>query len=108
MTQRDPLLRGRVYGAVLSHIATEKYFVIVSNNMRNRALGTALAARLTTTPKPQLDSIVQLGSGEVFTGVVVCDDIIELYPDEVTRDLGALSPDTMARIGIGLRAALGL
>jgi hypothetical protein len=29
-------------------------------------------------------------------------------PDEVQRDLGALSPATMARVGDGLRAALGI
>jgi hypothetical protein len=29
------------------------------------------------------------------------------YPDEVTRDLGALTPHAMGRIEDGLRAALG-
>jgi hypothetical protein len=36
-----------------------------------------------------------------------CDAIVGLYPGEVTRDLGALTPRAMARIGDGLRAALG-
>jgi mRNA interferase MazF len=102
------LVRGRVYGAKLPHIDDEKYYLVVSNNRRNQRFPQVLAARLTTSPKPAAPSIVQLGSGEVFTGCVVCDDIETLWPDEVTRDLGALSPAAMARVGDGLRAALSL
>ncbi|MFZ5870584.1 MAG: type II toxin-antitoxin system PemK/MazF family toxin, partial [Actinomycetota bacterium] len=74
-----PLVRGRVYGAQLSHIDGEKYYLVVSNNARNRQLQSALAVRLTTTPKPDLASIVTLSPPEVFSGSVVCDDIVELY-----------------------------
>lgn len=102
------LARGRVYAALLTHIGAEKYFVVVSNNRRNRHFGQVLAVRITTTPKPLLPSVVELGESEVVRGRVVCDDIVELYPDEVRRDLGALSRATMARVGGGLRAALDL
>lgn len=103
-----PLLRGRVYGVRLSHTDGEKYFLVVSNNVRNRQLKSVLAVRLTTTPKPDLPSIVPLPPSEVFTGGVVCDDVVELYDDEITRDLGALSPAAMQRVNAGLVAALGL
>lgn len=103
-----PPLRGRVYAARLSNLDSDKYFLVVSNNQRNTHLPQALAVRLTTTRKPSLPSIVELGSHEVFTGRAVCDDIVELYEDEVRRDLGALSPAAMAAIGRGLKAALGL
>jgi mRNA interferase MazF len=102
------LARGRVYAATLAHLVGEKYFVVVSNNVRNAHLEQVLAVRVTTTMKPELPSIVVLPPGEVVAGRVICDDIIELYPDEVQRDLGALSPPTMARVGDGLRAALGI
>lgn len=102
------LVRGRVYAAVLSHLGEEKYFLVVSNNRRNRQLDQVLAVRLTTTPKPRLRSIVPLGPGEAFDGSVVCDDVVELYPDEVRRDLGALSTGSMRRVDDGLRAALDL
>jgi mRNA interferase MazF len=103
-----PLARGRVYGAVLGDLP-EKYFAVVSNNARNRALPSILAVRLTTAPKPEgLASVVRLGSGEVLTGWVCCDDIVEIWPDEVTRDLGALSPAAMTAVAGGLRAALAL
>jgi mRNA interferase MazF len=103
-----PLLRGRVYAAKLSSIKNEKYFVVVSNNQRNSQLPQVLAVRLTTSPKPNIPSIVEIGRGEVFLGRAVCDDIVELYEDEITRDLGALSPAAMSAVGSGLKAALAL
>jgi mRNA interferase MazF len=103
-----PLVRGRVYAARLSGFPEDKYFLCVSNNRRNRALPQALAVRLTTTPKPPLPSIVRLGQTEAFTGVVVCDDIVEVWEDEVRRDLGALTPAAMLAVGRGLAAALDL
>jgi mRNA interferase MazF len=105
-----PLLRGRVYAAKLPHIDAnhEKYFLVVSNNRRNGQLPQVLVVRLTTSPKPQVPSVVELGHPEPFVGRALCDDIETLYPDEVTRDLGALTPGAMARVEAGLRAALGL
>ena len=102
------LQRGRVYAAVLPPMEVEKFFVVVSNNRRNRAFEQVLAVRLTTTPKPAIPSVVALPRREPVAGSAVCDDIVELYPDEVTRDLGALSPSTMRLIGAGLMAALGI
>jgi mRNA interferase MazF len=104
------LLRGRVYAAIFEHIRDEgeKYYLVVSNDDRNRRLPQALAVRLITTPKPRISSIVELDQRETFCGRVLCDDIVVLYPDEVTRDLGALTPGAMARVEDGLRAALAL
>ena len=65
-------------------------------------------ARLTTSAKPALPSIVELGDGEVVKGRVCCDDLETIWLDEITRDLGALSAGAMARIDDGLRAALAL
>lgn len=103
-----PLVRGRVYEAVLEHIAEPKYYLVVSNNIRNRKLPQVLAVRLTTTKKPPMPSIVELGAAEVFHGRVLCDDIEAIWPDEVRRDLGALTPNAMAQVEAGLRAALGM
>ena len=82
-------------------------FVVVSNNARNRALPSVLAVRLTTRPKPVLSSIV--GSHRMRCCLdVPCDDVYELWDDEVRQDVGALSPATIRAIGEGLQAALGL
>ncbi len=102
------MLRGRVYRALPVGFETDHYFVVVSNNRRNRALSSVLAVRLTTANKPVLPSIVEVPSGEVLSGRAACDDIYELWDDEVRQDLGAFRPATMAAIDDGLRAALSL
>ena len=78
----------------------------MSNNQRNAHLPQVLALRLTTPPKPTIPSIVEIGKGEVFLGRAVCDDIVELYEDEIQRDLGTLSPGAMSALANGLKAAL--
>lgn len=83
-------------------------FVVISNNRRNRRLPQVLAARLTTTPKPTIPSIVELAHPEAFVGRVVCDDIVEIYETEVREVRGALSPKAMRAVGSGLAAALDL
>lgn len=103
-----PLIRGRVYAAVVPPLETEKFFVVVSNNARNAALPTVLAVRMTTSAKPKLASIIEFADQESFVGRVLCDDIVELYADEIQRDLGALSPQTMHSIEAGLKVALGI
>ncbi|HEX9537236.1 MAG TPA: type II toxin-antitoxin system PemK/MazF family toxin [Streptosporangiaceae bacterium] len=105
---RHTLLRGRVYAAQLAHVDGEKYYLVVSNNRRNARLPQVLAVRLTTSPKPSTPSIVELDQSEVFCGRAVCDDIETLWPDEVRRDLGAVTSGAMARIVVGLRAALDI
>jgi mRNA interferase MazF len=103
------LLRGRVYRAHLSHVGEDKYFLVISNNRRNRAFEQVLAVRLTTT-KPRTDrpALVELGPGEVMTGWASCDDIETVYDDEVRADMGAVNPQTMRRVEAGLGAALGM
>jgi mRNA interferase MazF len=103
-----PLQRGRVYAARLSNLDEDKHFLVVSNNRRNNQLPQVLAVRLTTTPKPDLPSIVRLGPPEAFAGSVICDDIVEIWQDEVTRGLGALTHRAMEAVGWGLMAALDL
>ncbi len=92
----------------MAHIAAgaEKFYVVVSNNRRNKALEQVLGARVTTSRKPALPSIVELGDGEVITGRVICDDIETIWRDEISREMGALTPATMSRVEDGLRAAL--
>jgi mRNA interferase MazF len=103
------LSRGRVYRARLSHIEEDKYFLVVSNNRRNRAFEQVLAVRLTTTkPRASRPAMVELGPGEVMTAWASCDDIETVYDDEVRADMGALTAQTMRRVEAGLRAALGM
>ncbi len=101
-------VRGRVYGAVLDEELGEKYYLVVSNNRRNRQLNDVLAVRLTTSPKPSLDTIVECGNGDPFVGRILCDDVDAIFKEEITRDLGGISPATMRQVEEGLRAAMAL
>jgi len=102
-----PLARGQVVLANIG-LSEAKRLVVVSNNRRNRALSSVLAARLTTSNKPTLPSVVPLTHSDQMTGFACCDDIIEIFEDEVVQIIGALSPATMAQVGHGLAAALEL
>jgi mRNA interferase MazF len=101
------VLRGRVYRARVSDLGDE-YYLVVSNNRRNAQLAHVLAVRLTLTRKPAMASIVDLPAHEPFRGWALCDEIDRIYHDEITDDLGPLSPSTMRRIEHALRAALTL
>ncbi|MGP5099544.1 type II toxin-antitoxin system PemK/MazF family toxin [Brachybacterium alimentarium] len=100
-------VRGSVYWADIGY--GEKPWVVVSNNARNNALRSALVARLTTTSKPPLDSIVVLDHTDApFVGSVLCDDIETLHEDDQLRYGGALPPATIMRIDKALRVAFAL
>jgi mRNA interferase MazF len=104
-----PIVRGRIYGAVVEGGTGEKYYLAVSNNQRNRTLPSFLAVRLTTSRKPDLDTIVALEQEDApWVGRVVTDDILTILQEQVTREAGALRPVTMRRVDAALRAALGL
>ncbi|MDK8796706.1 type II toxin-antitoxin system PemK/MazF family toxin [Corynebacterium sp. MSK044] len=99
-------LRGQIYWLDLGY--GEKPWIVVSNNSRNRALGSALVARVTTSHKPPLPSIVELDSQDPVVGSVICDDIETIYFDDEPRFGGAVSLETLKRINAALRVALGL
>jgi mRNA interferase MazF len=99
-------LRGQVFEVELPGIG-RKLWLVVSNNQRNRALDDVLAVRLTTSRKPAIPTVVELTPADgQFVGRILCDDIGPLYKDELGPPKGALSPATMRRVNIGLRAAL--
>lgn len=99
-------VRGRVYAADLGD--GRKPCVVVSGNARNRALDSCLAVRITTSAKPSLPSIVELGPDDPLAGRVLCDDIALLYREDLLREWGALTPASMAKVADGLRVALDL
>jgi mRNA interferase MazF len=103
--ERAPL-RGRIYLADIGFGL--KPWVVVSNNQRNRRLTSVLAARITTTIGPHAPTIVELGGQDPLMGRVLCDDLVQLYAEELGSDSGALSRPTMERVSQGLRAALAL
>lgn len=101
-------VRGRVYRCELKHIEGLKPYLAVSNNRRNQQLPTFLGVRLTTSNKLELPSIVVFEHPEVFVGRALCDDIVELYRDEIREDVGALSPHAMMQVSAALKHALAI
>jgi mRNA interferase MazF len=94
-----------VFRVDLGHGA--KPWVVVSNNARNRNLETVLAARITTTGKQaSLPTVVPLSSADPLVGFVVVDDLIQLYRDELTVVLGALTATTMSAVSAAIRIAM--
>lgn len=100
-------LRGQVY-FIESPRVGRKPVLIVSNNRRNRALPDVLAARITSAPKPTLETIIELPPGEPVNGRVLCDDILKVSRSSLDRPTGGLSRSTMSAVNTGLRVALGI
>lgn len=103
-----PLRRGVIYAATLSEEIGEKYWLVVSNNQRNQNLGSALAVRITTTMRMERPSRVALPPDGTVTGWALCDEITVIYDDEPVAELGGLTANAMARINVGLMAALAI
>ncbi len=98
-------LRGQIYRVDLGH--GRKPWVVVSNNQRNRSLETMVAARITTTSKRlHLPTVIPLSASDPLVGSVLCDDLVQLYVDELDDLVGALTPTTMTAVSHGLRVAL--
>ncbi|MFC9140910.1 type II toxin-antitoxin system PemK/MazF family toxin [Streptomyces bacillaris] len=100
-------VRGRVYMADLEGDGP-KPWLVVSRAVRNQKLRDVLVVRITTSKKPDLETIVELGPHDPLVGRVLCDDIGPLYRDEIKVDVGALSPATMAKVAAALRVSLAL
>ncbi|MFJ3856121.1 type II toxin-antitoxin system PemK/MazF family toxin [Streptomyces sp. NPDC090085] len=99
-------VRGRVYWANLG--SGRKPWLVVSNNRRNRNLRDCLVVRVTTSVKPDLTSIVELGPDDPLTGRVLCDDVGPMYRDDILGEAGAVSRVTMERVAAGVRFAMDL
>jgi mRNA interferase MazF len=98
-------LRGQIFRVDLGH--GPKPWLVVSNNQRNGNLETVIAARITTTGRHvRLPTVVPLQQGDPVVGYVLCDDLVQLYRDELNTYLGAIGPATMQAVSAGLRVAL--
>jgi mRNA-degrading endonuclease toxin of MazEF toxin-antitoxin module len=102
-------LRGQVYSVDVGGNRGRHYFVIVSNNQRNRSLRSVLGVMVTSTDKSGIPSAVQLTHQDPVQGWVVADIIEELWDDEVSgHPTGFVSRSTMSALDEALRIALGL
>lgn len=102
-------MRGQIYRLALGDLDPKPY-VVVSNNRRNRALDSVLAARVTTTGKAHIPTAVPLAATDPLVGYVLADDIIEIFKDELpgATYLGSLSAQSILSLNVALAQALGL
>jgi mRNA interferase MazF len=89
-------------------LRTEKPFLVVSNNVRNRNLGSVIGARVSTSPNrpAEIPSIVPIEDQGVVVGKVLCDDLVTISKSRLGRAVGALPPRVMRDVDAGLRSAL--
>lgn len=111
MTATHPTItRGRIYLAPLNgeQDAENKFWLCVSNNVRNSRLDEFIAVRMTSTRKPRLTSWVMVGPQDNPWVSVACDDLGPIFRDQVIKDAGALSAPTMRKVEQALLVVLGI
>ncbi|GLY17866.1 type II toxin-antitoxin system PemK/MazF family toxin [Kineosporia rhizophila] len=100
-------IRNHVYMADVGH--GDKPWLVVSNNHRNGNLDTVLAVRITTTDKQAAaPTVVPLSAHDPLVGWALCDDLVQLFHDELKRHMGVLTAPTMRDVEDGLRIAMSL
>jgi mRNA interferase MazF len=101
-------MRGQIYRVDIGY--GPKSWLIVSNNLRNRALDTTLAVRITTTDKSHVITAVPLGHNDPVAGFVLADDLEQLDEHDIktAEYMGAISPELVPKVNEALRLALGL
>jgi mRNA interferase MazF len=100
--------RGQIFHANIGSRGWH-YYVVISNNARNRVLNSVLALMVTTTDKSHIPTAVEMSHQDSVTGWVVADNIDTLWDDELPNTpSGALSQATMAKIGAALKIAFAL
>ncbi|HZE16812.1 MAG TPA: type II toxin-antitoxin system PemK/MazF family toxin [Mycobacterium sp.] len=101
--------RGQVYSVDMGGDRGRHYYVVVSNNTRNRLLDSVLGAMVTSTDKSRVPSAVELNHDDPVSGWVVADIIDPLWEDEVAGNpRGVLSRPTMEKLDAALKIAFGL
>ncbi|WP_137149461.1 type II toxin-antitoxin system PemK/MazF family toxin [Mycolicibacterium sp. CR10] len=103
-------VRGQIYHIDLGGERGPHYYVVISNNRRNRNLKSVLGCMITSTDKSHIPTAVRLSHEDSFTGShILADTIDELWEDEVAGPpAGYVSTRTMAALGEALKIALAL
>ena len=103
------ITRGQIWWVDIG-LDENKRFVVVSNNVRNRALRDVVMVRLTTANKPDIPSIAAFGAGEISQTrcFAVADDVWMIGKEWLRDRVGTLTPKQMERVSQTLRVALDL
>ena len=103
------VLRGQIYLALHPDLNEKKYFVVASNNKRNKALDSVLCLRLTTTDKEHVPTCVALPANkEGLVGYIVCDDVYLFYKEELDTPVTAITDSTMREVESALKLVFSI
>ena len=102
------IFRGQVYLAKHPDLEDKKYFLVVSDNRRNKKLNTVLCVRLTTTDKSGIPTCVAIPKHEGMGGFVVCDDIYIFLEDELVKPATSLTDRTMYLVEQALKIVFSI
>jgi mRNA-degrading endonuclease toxin of MazEF toxin-antitoxin module len=80
----------------------------VSNNVRNRNLGSVFCARVSASPSRLADipSLVPIEDRGSVVGKVLCDDLRAVRKTRLQRLVGALPGRVLVDVNKGIRSAL--
>ena len=105
----NEVLRGQVFLALHPDLNEKKFFVVVSNNKRNRALDSVLCLRITSTDKSHIPTCVSIPANmSSLSGYIVCEDVYLFYKDELGRHVTALTDPTMSEVESALKLVFSI
>ena len=105
--------RGEIYHILPEDTETgsEQYSgrpaIIVSNEANNKFAPTLEVVYLTTKPKKALPTHVSIEAAR-FRSIALCEQVRTLEKTRLSRRIGAVSPEAMARIEQALRVSLSM
>lgn len=108
MANSAPPVRGQVYSVDVGGDRGRHYYVIVSNNDRNRKLKTVIGLMITSSDKSGIPSAAALSHLDPVSGYAVADLVEELWRDELDRSIGSLCRATMTAIDEALKIAFAI
>jgi mRNA interferase MazF len=102
------VFRGQVYLAKHPDLDEKKFFLVVSNNKRNKILKTVLCVRITSTDKVAIPTCVQIPDHEGIAGFAVCDDVYIFMNYELDKLHTSLTDRTMVKVEQALKIVFAI
>lgn len=102
------IYRGQVYLAKHPDLEDKKYFLVVSNNKRNRNLNTVLCVRITSTSKAGIPTCVPIPNHDGLTGYIVCDDVYMFMDYELEHPTTSFTDKIMVEVERALKLVFSI
>ena len=97
----------KTYQSTGSEQKAERPGIIISNNTNNENSTVVQVVFLTTQPKTELPTHVQINSS-ARVSTALCEQIFTISVDRVTNYMGECTPEEMAKIEKAIKISLGI